>query len=125
MKDGISKTKLKRRLGIKNNPQLKEALKSAMKNQNWVHVAKMISLSRRKRPSINLSEIENQTRAGDIVIFPGKILSKGDISKKVRICALGISSEARNKLKKTKSDFATITEEIKKNPKAEGIKIIK
>ena len=40
------------------------------------------------------------------------------------MCALGFSLAAREKLKKTKSEVVSINEEIKKNPKAEGIRIL-
>ena len=55
----------------------------------------------------------------------GKVLSIGEITKKIKICSFGISNEALEKLKKTKSEWISIADEIKKNPKAEGIKIIR
>ena len=70
-------------------------------------------------------EINAHTKEGDTVVIPGKVLSKGELTKKIRLCALGISEVAREKLKKTKTEYATILEEIKKNPRAEGIKVIK
>ncbi|MBI2451924.1 50S ribosomal protein L18e [Candidatus Pacearchaeota archaeon] len=120
-----SRTKIKRHLRAKTKPELIETLKLALKNEKWNHIAKLLSYPTRKQSSINLSDIEKQTTPGDTVLIPGKILSKGEITKKVRICALGISETAKEKLKKTKSEYVSILEEINKNRKCEGIKIIK
>lgn len=118
-----SKTKIKFNLKKKTNPEVVEALKVALKNKNWLLIAKKISSSRRKYSKVNLSEIDKETTAGDTAIVIGKVLGEGEITKKVRICSFGFSSSVRDKLKKTKSEAVSIVEEINKNPKAEGLKI--
>lgn len=120
----ISRTKIKQRLEKKTNPIVKTTLSSGLKNEKWVPVIKIISGSTRKYASVNLQDIDKKTKLGDTVVIPGKVLAAGEISKKVRICSLSISVSAREKLKKTKSEYASIIDEIKINPKAEGIKII-
>ena len=121
----ISKTQIKLRIRKKTNPELQEVIKAALKRKSWFNLASMLSSSSRKQSSINLDEINMQAKEGDIIVIPGKVLNKGELTKKVRICALGISKSAKEKLKSTKSEFASISDEIHKNPKAEGIKIIK
>ncbi len=120
----LSRTKLKERTRRKTNPYLVETIRLALKNENWTSIAKILSGATRNHESVNLSQIEEKTKLGDTVLIPGKVLSEGNITKKIRICALAISSPARNKLKESKSEFATIIEEIRKNPRAEGIKLI-
>ena len=121
----LSKVKLKKRLSRKTNYELAETISAAKNLHEWSHIAKIISSSTRKQSAINLFEINAHTKEGDTVVIPGKVLSKGELTKKIRLCALGISEVAREKLKKTKTEYATILEEIKKNPRAEGIKVIK
>jgi ribosomal protein L18E len=121
----ISKTKLKSRLRKKTNPILVETLNAAIRNPKWGEVAKLLSAPTRKQPSRNLFEIDKETKAGDTVILVGKVLSKGELTKKIRICALAISEKAKEKLKATKSEAISIMEEIAKNPKAEGIKVLR
>jgi len=121
----ISRTKIKFRSRKKTNSSLVETIQLALKNKNWEKIAKILSSSTRNYSSINLSEIEKQTKAGDTVVIPGKVLSLGDLTKKVRICALSISKTAEEKLKSSKSEFVYISEEIKKNPKAEGLKVLR
>ncbi len=121
----MSRTKLKVRVHRKTNPRLAAAIFLATKNPAWLKLAKLLSQSTRNQSSVNLEDIDSQISMGDTVLVPGRVLSVGEITKKVRICSFGISKEAAEKLKKTKSEWVHILDEIKKNPKAEGLKIIK
>lgn len=117
-------TKLRKRIGQKKEPELVRTLLAAKKNKSWHEVAYKLSGSRRLYPSVNLEDIEENAKEGDVVVVPGKVLGVGDLHKRIRICALSFSASAIEKLKKTKSEQRTILEEIKHNPKAEGIKVL-
>jgi len=121
----ISNTKLKARALRKTNPVLKETILAARKNSAWNAVAKALSSSTKSYSAKNLGEIDKETKAGDTVIIIGKVLSDGELSKKLRICALSASEKAQQKIKSQKSELVSILEEITKNPKAEGVKIFK
>jgi large subunit ribosomal protein L18e len=121
----ISKTKIKLDAKRKTNPETSGALRFALKSKSWLPVAKLISSPTRKYSKINLSDIDKKTTAGDTVLVVGKVLGSGDVSKRIRIAAFGFSKSAVEKLKKAKSEYVSISEEIKKNPKAEGLKILK
>ena len=121
----LSKTKIKMRKRRKTNPELAETIKLASKNQNWMNIAKILSGPTRKYSSLNLFQIDEKAKTGDTILITGKILSKGDLTKKIKIVGLSISAEAKEKLKTTKSEFIPIIEEIKKNVKFEGIKILR
>lgn len=120
----LSRTKLKIRSRKKTSPELAATISLALKTSAWVKYVKLLSQPTKKHSSINLKKIDKQTSMGDTVLIPGRVLSSGEITKKIRICSFGISKEALENLSKTKSEWATILDEIKKNPKAEGIKII-
>lgn len=120
----ISKTKLKRHLSNKTNAELVSTIREAKKYKQWMILAKILASSTKKQPAINLYEIEKATTAGDTLIVPGKVLGIGDITKKIRLCALSFSESAREKLKASKSEAVSILEEIKKNAKAEGVRIL-
>lgn len=125
MKMQISKTKIKFNSKRKTNPAVVEILALAMKRKEWLHVAKMLSSSTRKYSMLNLSDIDKETKEADTVMIIGKVLGSGNVSKKVRVCALNFSKSALDKLKKAKAEIVTIAEEIKKNPKCEGVKILR
>jgi len=120
-----SKTKIKQRMKEKTNTDIVETIKEAKKNKEWGKIAQIISASSKKYSTFNLKHIEKETKEGDTVVIPGKVLGSGNVTKKVRVCALNFSESARDKLKENKGEIITILEEIKKNPKAEGIKILR
>lgn len=125
IKINLSRTKIKSRIVKKTNPALSSLIALALKTPGWSKFAKILSMPSRLHSSVNLSEIDSETKIGDTVIVPGKVLGGGEVTKKIRICSLAISKEASEKLKKTKSEWCEIADEIKRNPKAEALKIIR
>jgi len=119
-----SKKTIKVRTRAKSNPIIKETVKLGLKQKAWIKIVQFISAGKRNYSTINLRELDHKTTAGDTVLVLGKILSSGNLTKKIKIVALSISKGAREKLKETKSEFVHVKDEIIKNPKGEGIKII-
>ena len=120
-----SRTQVKVRLKRKTNPELAETISLALKHKPWLSVAYALSGPTRLHSSVSLQKIDSEAKVGDTVLILGKVLSQGVLSKKLVVCALSISQAARAKLKESKSEFISIAEEIKKNPKAEGLKVLK
>jgi large subunit ribosomal protein L18e len=120
-----SKTKIEKQTRRKTNQSLVNSIVNAKKNNEWLNVAEILSRPRRKQVNVNLEKIDEEANEGDIVVIPGKVLSQGEISKKIKVVALNFSERAREKLLKSKSEVLTINEEIKKNPSAKGVKILK
>jgi large subunit ribosomal protein L18e len=121
----LSKRKIKLRAKKKTSPVLEETIKLALANESWNPIAKILSGSTRNQLSVNLGRIDREAKEGDTLLITGKVLSKGFLTKKVKIIALSISPKALTALKQSKSEFVNIKDEIKKNPKAEGIKVLK
>jgi large subunit ribosomal protein L18e len=119
-----SKTKIEKQSQRKRNFELVETIRGAKKAKAWIKVADILSRPRRKSISLNLSDINKEAKAGDIIVVPGKILSQGELDKKIKLVALAFSEKAREKLTKSKSEHLFLSEEIKKNPSAKGIKIL-
>lgn len=120
-----SKTKIAKQLEKKTNKELVETIIAAKKNKAWLEVASVLSGPRRKRVNINLDEIKRQSKDGEKIIVPGKVLSQGELNKKIEIIALGFSERAKEKILKSGSKTLSIFEEIKKNPEANGIRVLK
>jgi len=121
----LSKTKVNRKLTRKTSSEIVETILAAKKLKAWLKIANSISVPRRKQASVNLSEIDEETKEGDTVLIPGKVLGSGDVSKKIRVVALYFSQGAIKKLKAKKCEVVSVREEIKVNPKAQGIKILR
>ena len=120
-----TKTRISKQTKRKTNSDLIETINSAKKNEKWMEVASLLSTPRRKRINLNLGKIDESVKEGDIIVIPGKVLSEGEITKKIKIIALGFSEMAKEKLLNAKCEVGLLLNEIKKNPDAKGIKILR
>ncbi|MBU3913028.1 MAG: 50S ribosomal protein L18e [Nanoarchaeota archaeon] len=121
----LSKTKINRKLERKTSSEIVETILAAKKQKAWLKIANLISAPRRKQASVNLNSIDEQTKEGDTILVPGKVLGTGNVSKKIRVAALYFSEDARKKLKDKKCEIVSVREEVKVNPKAQGIKVLR
>lgn len=117
----ISKTQINKRLRKKTNIYLIRIIEIAKKNNN-IELAKKLSGPTRKQFRINLNELDDIKENKILVV--GKVLGSGEIKNKKEISALGFSEQAREKLKKAGCEIKTIKQELEKNPKLTGVKII-
>jgi len=120
-----SKTKIEKQIKRKSNPELVKTIIIAKKNDGWLEIASILSNPRKKRTNVNLEKIDKETKEGETVVIPGKVLSQGELNKKIKIAALSFSKRAKEKLQKSKGKILSIIEEIEKNPTAKGIRILK
>jgi len=119
-----SKSLIKKQTKRKTSKMLVETIIATKKNKNWSKIAEILSSPRKNKININLEKIDKETKQGDVVVIPGKVLSQGDINKKIKVVALNFSEKAKDKLLKSKCEVSTILEEIKKNPEAKEIRIL-
>jgi len=120
-----SKTKISKQLERKNNSVLVETIIAGKKNEAWTEVAGMLSGPKRNNICMNLEEINKKAKAGETLVIPGKVLSEGEIEKKIKVVAFAFSEKAKEKLLSAKCDVSYIIDEIKSNPSAKGIRILK
>jgi large subunit ribosomal protein L18e len=111
------------------NEKLQELI-SSLKKQSieqetgvWKRVALELERPTRQHRVVNLSKIEKFTSDNDIVVVPGKLLSGGELSKKVTIIAYNFSQNTADKVK-GKATIISIEDALKKYPNAKNIKII-
>jgi len=90
----------------------------------WNDVAQNLGKVNRKRPEVNISDIERNTEEGDTVVVPGKVLGSGRLSKEVNVAAFKASNGARNQIEEN-GEFMFIQDLFDDNPEAEGLKVIK
>ena len=71
----------------------------------------------------NIYKINKTTRDGETAIVPGKVLSEGELTKKITVAAWQFSEKAKEKINKV-GKAVSIKELIKKNPKGSKVRII-
>lgn len=112
------------------NPELVNLIRSLRKKAReseakiWRVVADYLSHSRRRRITVNLSQLNRHTETGETVVVPGKVLGAGKINHSLNVAAFAFSEQARSKILKNKGKCVSIPELMNKNPKGSGVKII-
>ena len=81
--------------------QLVLSLKQLSNDQEvriWHRIAKDLGKSTRQRREVNVSRINSNTKDGDTIIVPGKVLSLGELDHKVNVAAWSFSQAAMEKI---------------------------
>jgi large subunit ribosomal protein L18e len=115
---------------VKRTGPTNENLRSLINNLKkekmgfWRAIAKNLEKPRRIRRTVNLSRINRNTKKGDKVIIPGKILGSGELSHDLTIIALEFSEAAKLKIKKSGSDLISIRDFYESKKPVKGVRII-
>jgi large subunit ribosomal protein L18e len=94
---------MRRKKGMMN-PELKKTirvLRVASKKSDqaiWATIADHLDRAKRKRYAINLSRINRNTKAGETVAVPGKVLASGSLDHPVTVAAYSFSGIAVEKI---------------------------
>ena len=114
----------------KTNPMLITLIQELKKlsNENDVSIWKDIAL-RLEKPSknwseVNLDKIDKNINKNETALIPGKVLSTGNLTKKISIAAWQFSEKSEEKIKKAGGKCMTINELLKSNPKGKDIRIL-
>src|SRR3989338_3851999 len=101
--------------------QLLHELKvKAVTSRFWKRIVEDLEKPTRQRRIVNVYTIDQVAQNGETIIVPGKVLSLGNLSKKVNVAAFQCSSEARQKIAHANGRVLTITELIKENPQGKN-----
>jgi large subunit ribosomal protein L18e len=80
----------------------------------YKRINKLLSVPSRTRGAVSIYKINSNTKEGDNVIVPRKVLSTGTIDHKVNIAALEYSGKSLQMLKKSGCNVVSIKEMIGK-----------
>ena len=89
----------------------------------WKRIARDLEKPTRQRRKANIYKIDKYTRENETAVVPGKVLSLGELTKKITVAAYQFSDEAKDKINKT-GKAVSIQELIKSNPKGNKVRII-
>ena len=107
----ISKTKIERKEGRKTNPALSELIVT-LKKKGKLEIANLLAMPKRKAVIVNIGQLDKDTKQGEKIIVPGKVLGKGEMQHSITIAAFSFSQEARKKLESSKiSEIISLAED--------------
>ena len=114
----------------KTNPMLTSLIqdlkKTAYENDApiWKDIAVRLEKPSRNWPEVNLDRISKYILEKETALVPGKVLSNGNLTKKVSIAAWSFSDKSHEKIKKAGGKCMSIEELLKNNPKGKDIRIL-
>jgi large subunit ribosomal protein L18e len=114
----------------KTNPMLITLIQELKKQANendvpiWNDIALRLEKPSRNWSEVNLDRISKYTGEKETAIIPGKVLSTGDLTKKVKIAAWSFSDKSLDKIKKAGGKHMSIEELLKSNPKGKDVRIL-
>jgi len=115
---------------IKTNPNLIELINKLYEQSRnedvaiWRDVAQRLERSNRRTAEVNLSDIDRHAEDGETILVPGKVLSNGDLDKKVDVVAFKFSAKAQDKIENVGGECISIEEIMESNPKGSNIRIM-
>ena len=118
------------RTNKKTNPMLIALIHELKKQANendapiWKDIALRLEKPSKNWPEVNLDRISKYTHEKETALIPGKVLSNGDLTKKVSIAAWSFSENSQEKIKKAGGKSISIEELMKNNPKGKDIRIL-
>jgi len=114
----------------KTNPVLLELIQELKKQSNendvaiWKDIALRLEKPSKNWPEVNLDRISKYILDKETALVPGKVLSNGNLTKKISIAAWSFSEKSQEKIKKAGGKCITIGELLKNNPKGKDIRIL-
>ena len=114
----------------KTNPLLLDLLHELKKQSNendvaiWKDIALRLEKPSRNWPEVNLDRVSKYILEKETALIPGKVLSNGNLTKKVSIAAWSFSEKSKDKIKKAGGKCMSIEELLKNNPKGKDIRIL-
>ncbi len=110
------------------NEQLRELLRElqpqAVQSRFWKRIIAEIARPTRQRREVNVYKLNKYSRDGETVLVPGKVLSVGELNKKVHVAAMSFSAPARQKIENAQGKALSIRELLKLHPDGKNVRII-
>lgn len=97
----------------------------AKKSKFMIKIMEELSISTRKRASVNLTKLQRICNENETIMVPGKVLSYGILTKPLTVSALSFSKQAEDKIKKSGGKIMSIPELVEKNPTGTKVRVIK
>ena len=102
---------------------LRQAFKKS-KAPIWRALEEELEGPRANRREVNVRRLGEITKAGEVIVVPGKILGTGSLGHKLTVCAFSISEGAAKKVTTAGGKVVSFEDLIKKHPDGKGVRVI-
>ena len=99
-----------------------KSLSTKEKVKVWRTLANYLGASTRLRREVNIHKINKNIKDGEVAVIPGKVLSEGELTKKVTVAAFRFSEKAKQKINKV-GKAISLQQLMKENPKGKKVRI--
>jgi len=107
-----SKYRIEKQLKVKKNPNLVQTIIKTKKDEHWLDISRALSGPQKNRKIVNVGTLEKISKPESVIVVAGKVLSSGEITKKIKVFALNYSEEAKKKIENAGGKALTILEGI-------------
>ncbi|MEM3086745.1 MAG: 50S ribosomal protein L18e [Halobacteria archaeon] len=90
----------------------------------WRDLVERLDAPRAGRAALNVGQISRKTKANELAVVPGKVLSAGRLDHPVTVAALGFSDRAREKVAAAGGRCLTL-EEFAGMGEVKGVRILR
>lgn len=90
----------------------------------WGRLAEDLERPTRQRREVNLSRINRNSSADEIIVVPGKVLGSGNLDHKVTVAAFQFSESARQKIEQSGGTMMPLLELSRQKPDGKKIRIL-
>jgi large subunit ribosomal protein L18e len=95
------------------------------KSPIWLRVAELLGKPKRSRVAVNVSRIARNTKKGDVVAVPGKVLAAGSIGHSVVVGAFKFSQTGKAKIEKAGGSCVALIKLAEDHPKGTKVAILR
>src|SRR5262245_48847369 len=90
----------------------------------WRALEAELARPRANRREINVATLDEISKAGEVLVVPGKVLGTGNLGHKLTVCAYSLSESAAKKIVGAGGSIISFEELSKKHPDGKGVRII-
>ncbi len=96
----------------------------ARESRFWKRIVQELNKPSRQRRVVNVYKIDRYAQDGEMIVVPGKVLSLGELHKKVDVAAVNFSAGAKEKITRAQGRALSIQELLQENPPGKKVRIL-
>jgi len=115
---------------VKGNPELLRVIRDLRRAARahdapiWASVADGLERARHPSKPVSIGHLDRIATAEETVVVPGKVLSDGQLSKRLTVAAFSYSVQAKSKIHAAGGVALSLHDLVKSKPNGTGVRIV-